>query len=132
MKFSEAKNNRGYALIATIIIAFIVLAAVVQFWTWMRLGVKGNVHNLARQKALENADAGLEVAIQYLRTPAATNSTNPGGIPPGTATPLPAALDPNILCTLTLTRESGNQANIDIYATGYYLLGDGLVTYNGQ
>jgi outer membrane murein-binding lipoprotein Lpp len=65
----KMKNNeRGSMLIASVIVTMLLLAGAVQYVNWVNQMTKSNVHRIATQKALINADSGVQAALQYLRT----------------------------------------------------------------
>jgi hypothetical protein len=111
-------NNRGSVLLACVIITVLILAVVVQFSNWSSRVTKTNVQQLARQKALVNADTGIQSALQFLRTPQAAQLQS--GVPFYLS-----SMEEGTTFYLTLTRQIANSSLIDIFSTGYYQLQQG-------
>src|SRR4029077_4667154 len=74
----QLKNEKGSLLIASVLIMLIVFAVIVQFVSWTRQFTHANVHKIATQKALMNADSGIQLALAFLRTPQASLVKPPG------------------------------------------------------
>src|SRR4029077_13358934 len=65
----QLKDTKGNLLIAVALIILIVMAVIVQFTSWTRQFTRANVHRVATQRALLNADSGIQMAMAFLRTP---------------------------------------------------------------
>lgn len=111
-------KKNGNILIAFTIITFLVLAAMVEFCSWVQQLTRANVHRLATQKALTNADTGIQSALEFLRTPQAAE------LKPGIPWAL-TSIEQGTTFYVDLIRRASDTSLVDVYATGYYQLNDG-------
>src|SRR5579864_2988873 len=113
MVLTRLKNSQGSLLIASILIMLIVFAVIVQFVSWTRQFTHANVHRMATQKALMNADSGVQMALTFLRTPQASQ------LKPG----IPFAqysIASGTTYYILMTRHTTDTTLIDVNCTGYY------------
>ena len=103
-------NKKGNILIAFVIITFLVLAALVEFCSWVQQSTRANVHRIATQKALMNADTGIQSALEFLRTPQAA------GLKAGISWPL-TSVEQGTTFYVDLIRRASDTSLVDVYAT---------------
>jgi hypothetical protein len=114
-------DQRGNILIAVLLVTFMLMAMIVQYSNWVMRTTKDNVRHLAGQHAMVNADSGVQLALQFLRTPKASQ------LVPGEPFAL-ASITAGTTNYITLTRGVADHGLIDLYSTGYYqLAGSGQV-----
>src|SRR5688572_1322194 len=71
-------NEKGSVLIASTIVTLVVMAGVVEYSFLVSRMSRTNVRAVTSQKALVNAESGLESALQFLRTPEASAKLQAG------------------------------------------------------
>jgi hypothetical protein len=114
-------NQRGGVLLACVIITLLIMTVIVQFSNWNSQMTQDNLKQLARQKALVNADTGVQAAYQFLRSPQGAQ------LDPGETIPLPH-LTQGSTFYVSLTRQLADSTLIDIFSTGYYQIPQGAFT----
>jgi len=118
-------RREGSVLIACILIAMLILAAIVQYVAWVNQSTRADIHRIATQRALTNADSGVQAAVQFLRTPQAAQ------LHPGVSLTR-SSIDEGTTFYLTMTRRVTDTSLVDVYATGYFQLAGGSPSPGGM
>lgn len=107
------KNESGFALVACILVSFLLLAAVIEYTRWNHGNARFGTHLISSQRARENAETGIHVALDWLRK--AQSSQLTAGVPLTMS-----SLNEGSTYQMTLVRSVSDSSLIDCWSTGYY------------
>lgn len=105
------RSDTGFALVSCIIVSFLLLSAVIAYTRFTHSKSKDNQQVVAQQRALLAADAGVHLAVDWLRKPQASSLS--------VEAPLTLdSSDTSMPYSVRMVRQSVDTSLIDIWSTG--------------